>query len=76
MRTTLNVDDDVFFAAKELAERQRVTLGKAVSILLRRALTSSIPSQTRNGIPLFPRQPDAGIVTLEMVNRLRDEEPV
>jgi prevent-host-death family protein len=29
--------------------------------------------QTRHGIPLLPTQPDAGEVTLELVNQLRDE---
>jgi hypothetical protein len=29
----------------------------------------------RAGIPQFPLQPDAGPVTLELVNRLRDEAP-
>ncbi len=28
----------------------------------------------RNGVPIFPVQPGAGIVTMELVNRLRDEE--
>jgi hypothetical protein len=26
-------------------------------------------------VPLFPVQPEAGVVTLELVNQLRDETP-
>jgi hypothetical protein len=37
-------------------------------------LTRPAEGPTRNGVPLFPRQPDASIVTPELVNRLRDEE--
>ena len=29
---------------------------------------------TRNGVPLFPEQPNAGVATLELVNELRDED--
>jgi hypothetical protein len=36
MRTTLNLDDDAALAARNLAQRQRVSLGKAVSELVRR----------------------------------------
>jgi len=47
-----------------------------VAHLMRQALRP--PEQvfeTRNGIPLLPRRPDGGPVTLEMVNALRDELP-
>jgi hypothetical protein len=30
--------------------------------------------QYRNGVPLLPRRPDGKTVTMEMVNRLRDED--
>jgi hypothetical protein len=38
MRTTLDIDDDVLSAAKELAAAQKVTAGKVLSDLARRAL--------------------------------------
>jgi hypothetical protein len=31
MRTTLDLDDDVLFAAKEIARREKKTIGKVVS---------------------------------------------
>jgi hypothetical protein len=75
MRTTLDIDDDVLLAARELARQRGVSMGKALSDLVRQALSRQDASPTRNGVPLFPRRPGAGIVTLELVNQLRDEAP-
>lgn len=36
MRTTLNIDDDALIAARHEAQRARVSLGEAVSELVRR----------------------------------------
>jgi len=76
MRTTVELEDDVLCAVEELAQQQGVSIGKVLSDLARQALTKQQPSMTvRNGIPLFPIQPNAGITTLEIVNQLRDEVP-
>ncbi len=76
MRTTLDIDQDVLLAAKEMAKQQGISMGKVLSKLARQALTRPIAAaDTRNGVPLFPYQPDAGVATLELVNRLRDEAP-
>lgn len=76
MRTTLDIDQDVLLAAKEMAQRRGVSMGKVLSELARQALTQQATvTTTRNGVPLFPRRPDASVVTLELVNRLRDEMP-
>jgi hypothetical protein len=39
MRTTLDIDDDVLLAAKELAAIRRTTAGQVISDLARQALT-------------------------------------
>ena len=39
MRTTLDIDDDVLAAAKELAKAQKTTAGLVISGLVRKALT-------------------------------------
>ncbi len=75
MRTTLDIDEDVLLAMKEYAAQKGVSIGKVLSELARRALTHAPEGATRNGLPLFPVQPDAGVVTLELVNQLRDETP-
>ncbi|MFT4103291.1 MAG: CopG family transcriptional regulator [Burkholderiaceae bacterium] len=43
MRTTLDIADDVLFAAKELARREKKSLGQVISELARRAFT--LPAQ-------------------------------
>jgi hypothetical protein len=75
MRTTLTIDDDVLTAAKAIARQTDRTIGEVVSELARTALRPKTQPRERNGIPLLPvRNPDA-IVTLEIVNALRDELP-
>jgi len=76
MRTTLDLDEDVLQAAKELAEVRGLTAGKVVSDLVRKALTPTTPvPKIRNGVPLLPRRPAGSpIPTMKLVNELRDEE--
>jgi hypothetical protein len=75
MRTTLAIDDDILAAAKHLAERDHKTLGEVISALARQGLARGArsPKAQRNGIPLLPARRGATPVTLELVNRLRDE---
>ena len=76
MRTILDLEDDILAVVEELAQQQGVSVGKALSDLARQALTKQqLPIMVRNGIPLFPVQPNAGIVTTDIVNQLRDENP-
>ena len=75
VRTTIDLEADVLLAAKEIARQRGVTIGKVISDLTRQAMTRSAAATTRAGIPLFPLQSDAGPITLELVNRLRDEAP-
>ena len=74
VRTTLDVDDDVLQAAKEIAANRGTTAGRVLSDLARKALAPSRSARIRNGVPLMPRrrrgQPRP---TMESVNRLRDE---
>lgn len=74
MRTTLDIDDDVLQAAKELAALHGKTAGQVVSELARRALTPATTRRLRNGVPVLPRRP-AGSPrpTMRLVNELRDD---
>ena len=75
MRTTLSIDDDVLDEARALADHQNRSLGEVVSRLMRKALTRPEEAQQyRNGIPVLPRR-GGPRVTLELVNKLRDELP-
>lgn len=75
MRTTLEIDDDVLLAAKELAEAQNSTAGKVLSELARKALGPSRKAAARrNGIPLLPRRKGARPVTSATVASLLEDE--
>jgi hypothetical protein len=74
MRTTLDIDDDVLNAAKELAAARRTTAGRVISELARQALRPTSSSRVRNGVPLLPRRPgSAPRPTMHLVNSLRDD---
>lgn len=76
MRTTLAIDDDVLAAAKGLALIHRKSIGKVISALARQSLQPLATSHAmRNGVPLLHMKSETGPVTLDMVNKLRDELP-
>jgi hypothetical protein len=76
MRTTLDIDDDVLRAAKELARREKKTAGAVISELTRRALTAPPPDarapKVVRGFRPFPKR--GGIVTNEQIDKLREED--
>ena len=83
MRTTLDISDDVLFAAKEVARRERRTIGEVLSTWARVALvrTEQTPATltaeeplARFGIHPLPHR--GGLVTNELINRIRDEEGI
>ena len=78
MRTTLNIDDDVLIAVKELARRESKSLGDMMSSLVRQSLThgdaddtADSEPETEFGFRPFPKR--GGIVTNELIDRLREE---
>jgi predicted metal-dependent phosphotriesterase family hydrolase len=72
MRTTLDIDDDVLQAAKEIGQIRRRTAGQVLSELARKALEPTPRGEVRNGVPLLPHTPGR-IVTVQMVEDLLDE---
>ena len=78
MRTTLAIDDDVLEAARGLATLEQRSLGEVVSDLARRGLqraTARGKATRRNGVPLLQSPTPLKPVTMELVNRLRDDAP-
>jgi hypothetical protein len=76
MRTTLAIVDDILVAAKAIARQQGKSLGVVVSELARNALRRPVVAASeRNGLPLLPVRDHGQVVTLELVNALRDEPP-
>lgn len=75
MRTTLNIDDDVLRAVKEIAKLRGNTAGAILSELARESLerARAAPAvDVRNGVPLLPARPGVGIVSPEAVRKLGD----
>lgn len=74
MRTTLDIDDDILQAAKEIGAMHGKTAGQVVSELARRGLTPAATRRVRNGVPVLPRR-SAGSLrpTMRLVNELRDD---
>ena len=76
MRTTLDLDEDVLQALKEIAQLRGQTAGRVASDLVRKAIRPAPDKRqkVRNGVPIFQARPGQRIITMELVNRLRDEE--
>jgi hypothetical protein len=77
MRTTLDIEDDVLQAAKELAQRNGRTAGQMLSDLARQGLNASATkrrSGLRSGVPVLPSRGE--LVTLEHVQKIQDDEGV
>lgn len=75
VRTTIDLDEDILRAAKDLAHERSQSLGRVLSDLARKGLQppkQSLPS--RNGIPLLTRKPGAKPVTSQMVKDLLEFE--
>ena len=80
MRTTLNIDDDLLIAVKEVAKRESKSAGAVVSDLLRKSLAGVEPDDPEGqpkellaefGFRPFPKR--GGVITNELIDRLREE---
>ena len=93
MRTTLDIADDVLFAAKEVARREKKSVGQIISELARQSFNQGAVSSTYSktagnenqqltvserlgayGIEPLPAR--GGIVSNELIDRLRDAEGI
>jgi hypothetical protein len=73
MRTTVSIDDDVLTAVRAIARQKQSSVGEVLSRLARSALHRPAPAAVRNGVPLLPLKEGGALVTLDIVNALRDE---
>jgi hypothetical protein len=87
MRTTLDIDEPVLQALKELSRRQGRTAGAVASELIHRALSQpvaqamGVASAGRHGFRPFDAATEVGVTagrllpraTNELVNRLRED---
>jgi hypothetical protein len=78
MRTTLDIEEPVLDALKELARREGRSAGAVASELIRRALSQpATPGvqepAARHGFRPFAAAPEDPRVTNQQVNRLRED---
>jgi hypothetical protein len=73
MRATLEIDDDVVAAARELAANQRRSLGSVISELARRGLTPA-RVEVEGDLPVIRVPAGTPAITPEMVRRALDED--
>jgi len=79
MRTTINIDEDAVLAARHMAQRERISLGDAVSELIRRgtrqpdaALAES--ARLRGRFALLPVRDE--VITPQHVRELMEREGI
>jgi hypothetical protein len=73
MRTTLNLPDDVYQAARSLAALKGLSIGDAVGELARRGLTGGASIDRTKAFPCFELPTGAEPVTLEKTLAVEDE---
>lgn len=81
MRTTLNLAEDALIAARNIAQRERLSLGDAVSELIRRGSTarpSSLAAQSRTALrgrfALLPARDE--VITPQRIRDLMEREAI
>ena len=84
MRTTLDISDDVLFAAKEIARHDGKTLGQVISELARQTFaqqsdtpgSSPVASEPLAAYGIQPLARRGSVVSNALIDRLRDEEGI
>ena len=83
MRTTINIAEDALIAARNVAQRERISLGDAISELVRRGATATAgdaPAALRQAVPLrgrfalLPARDE--VVTPQHVRELMEREGI
>jgi uncharacterized protein YbbK (DUF523 family) len=74
-RTTLQIEDDAMMVVQAHAARHQLTLGQAVSELVRKAAERPVVTEERSGlrIPVLNRR--SPTVSTALVDRLREDLP-
>lgn len=81
MRTTLDIEEDVLFAAKDLARREKKTAGQIISELARKGLAgaglaaaNTLTAREPKAVYGFRPFPKEGrIVSNTLINKLRED---
>ena len=73
MRTTVNLPEDVYIAARSLAGLKGISLGEALAELARQGLNPTTPIHTEKAFPCFALPEGAEPITLEKTLAAEDE---
>jgi hypothetical protein len=68
------LDDDVVPAIKQYAESRSVSVGKAVSELVRKGIRATVPTRVVNGLNVIDLPPDSPRVKARDVRELQEDE--
>lgn len=78
MRTTLDIEQDVLYAIKDLARREKKSAGQVISELARRALTQDPAlrgvAEPKAFYGFRPIPSRGGVVSNGLVNKLREDD--
>ena len=79
MRTTLAIDDDVFAYVRAHAQKERISIGEALSRLARQGIQASQMAPAPKARPksryaLLPARPE--VITSEHVRQLMEQEGI
>ena len=70
MRTTLSLDDDLVLRVKNYAESRDISVGKAVSELVRRGLHAPLQTRVVNGFHVVELPSGSPTITSEHVAKI------
>lgn len=75
MRTTVNIDDEIYRIARSVARSRDISIGAALSDLARKGLMAErAPAYTlEEGVPVFAVPPGAPAISLETLRAADDE---
>jgi hypothetical protein len=73
MRTTVNLPDDVYAAARSVASVKDISLGEALADLVRQGLRPPMTMEMENGIPVPVLPKDSPLITLEHTLAVEDD---
>jgi hypothetical protein len=74
-RTTVQLEDEAITLAKAYAARHRITLGEALSTLVKQGAARPVVTVEKNGLRVLRLDRQSPRVTAAAINRLLDERP-
>jgi hypothetical protein len=74
VRTTLNLDDDVYQAVASLSHTSGLSLGKVLSKVAREGLKPKPVKKKKSGLPTFDIPPGTPMIPGDLAQKIWEEE--